>query len=64
VLLSKYIDRAIAQIATTIKKQTVPDNEYKKIRDEIPQQVEHIAGKLGVEEDEAIRTIHHVIQAQ
>jgi superfamily II DNA/RNA helicase len=64
VLLSKYMDRAVAQIATTMKKQTVPDDEYKKIRDEMPQQVEHIAGKLGVEEDEAIRTIHHVMQAQ
>jgi hypothetical protein len=58
------MDRAVAQIATTMKKQTVPDDEYKKIRDEMLQQVEHIAGKLRVEEDEAIRTIHHVMQAQ
>jgi hypothetical protein len=37
------MDRAVAQIATTMKKQTVPDDEYKKIRDEMLQQVEHIA---------------------
>jgi superfamily II DNA/RNA helicase len=64
VLLSKYMDRAVAQIATTMKRQPISEDEYRKIRDEMPQQVEHVAGKLGCDDDEAIRVIHYVMNAQ